>query len=192
MRRLFTPSNLITAAIIATVVAMVGYANWRDGKRGRVDTSARPIGVPGAPTTSRGDLDARVKDMTARVNSHPDDVRAATLLAEALVRQMRVTGNAGLAIRAEQVLKQALVEDPANYDANRMLGTLYLSQHKFREAIAVAEKNRNARPADSVNYGAMGDGHLELGEYTQAFDAFDTMMQLKPSAAAYARVAYAR
>jgi tetratricopeptide (TPR) repeat protein len=192
MKRLFTPSNVVTAVVIAVVIGMVAYANWRDGKRVRVDTSARSIGLPGAPTTSREDLERRVKEMESRLAQRPDDVRAATLLAEALVREMRVTGNAGLAMRAEQILKKALKEDPANYETNRMLATLYLSQHRFREAIEAAEKNRNARPADSVNYGAMGDGHLELGEYAQAFDAFDRMMQLKPSAAAYARVAYAR
>ena len=68
----------------------------------------------------------------------------------------------------------------------------YLSQHRFREAIAIAEKNRDARPYDPINYGVIGDGHLELGDYDQAFDAFDRMMTLRPSAAAYARVAYAR
>ena len=45
---------------------------------------------------------------------------------------------------------------------------------------------------DPVNYGVIGDAHLELGEYDEAFDAFDRMMELRPSAAAYARVAYAR
>ena len=46
MRRLLTVSNLITTAIIATVVAMVAYANWRDAKRVRIDTSARPAAKP--------------------------------------------------------------------------------------------------------------------------------------------------
>ena len=130
--------------------------------------------------------------METRLAKRPDDSGAAMLLADALLRQTRVTGNPGLAVRAEQVLKQALTDDPANYDANRMLGALYLSQHRFREAIAAGEKNRRARPYDPVNYGVIGDGHLELGEYDEAFDAFDRMMKLRPSAAAYARVAYAR
>jgi tetratricopeptide (TPR) repeat protein len=114
------------------------------------------------------------------------------MLADALVRETRITGNAGLAIEAEAALERALVGDPANYDANRALGSLLLSQHRFREAIGVAEQNRAARPYDAINYGVIGDGHLELGEYDEAFAAFDTMMSLRPSAASYARVAYAR
>ena len=67
-----------------------------------------------------------------------------------------------------------------------------MSQHRFREAVAAGEKNRQARPDDAINYGIIGDGHLELGEYDEAFAAFDKMMTLRPSAASYARVAYAR
>ena len=76
--------------------------------------------------------------------------------------------------------------DVANYDANRMLASVYLSQHRFRDAVAIAERSRTERPSDPINYGVIGDGHLELGEYDQAFAAFDRMMTLRPSAAAYA------
>jgi tetratricopeptide (TPR) repeat protein len=193
MRRLLRPSTLVPIAIIAATAAMVAYANWRDIKRAREEqASATAPRRQGAPKTTREDLARRTSDLRAKVSGHPEDVASAVLLADALLRQTRVTGNVGLAKECEQVLKVALVQDPGNYDANRMLGALYLSQHRFREAIQAAEKNRDARPADPVNYGVIGDGHLELGEYDQAFESFDHMMNLRPSPAAYARVAYAR
>lgn len=197
MRRLITPANVVSLAIIAIVIAVVGRANWKDEQRSRARTAgplplADPVGVHGAATTSRADLDRRVKDMEARLVSNPGDVRAAVRLADGLLRLTRVSGNTGLAVRAEAVLKRALVEDPGNYEANCALGALYLSRHQFREAIAAGEKTRAMRPDDPINYGVLGDGHLELGEYDQAFAAFDRMMALRPSAAAYARVAYAR
>jgi tetratricopeptide (TPR) repeat protein len=130
--------------------------------------------------------------MESRVAARPDDVGAAVLLADALIRQTRVTGNVGLTQQAERVLKAALREDPENYDVLRMQGSLYLSQHRFAEAVVVAEKCRAMRPDESVAYGVLGDAHLELGDYDEAFDAFDRMMQLRPGAASYARVAYAR
>jgi tetratricopeptide (TPR) repeat protein len=186
-------SNLIGVAIIAAVAVMVAVANWRDVHRSREPyTAAPPIGTPGAPRTSRAELARRIEEMDARLAAHPEDAGAAMLLADALLRQTRVAGNPGLAARAEQVLAQVLAADPANYDANRMLGALYLSQHRFREAVASGERNRARRPYDPVNDGVIGDGHLELGEYDEAFDAYDRMMALRPGAAAYARVAYAR
>jgi tetratricopeptide (TPR) repeat protein len=189
VRRLLQPSTLVPALIIAGVTAIVGYANWRDAHRPRL---APVAAMPPASGTSRADLDRRVSDAERRLKRQPDDVAAAMLLADALLRQTRVTGNVGLSMRAELVLRHALEADPGNYDVNRMLATVYLSQHRFRDAIAAAERNRRARPYDPVNDGVIGDGHLELGEYDQAFDAFDRMMARRPGAPSYARVAYAR
>jgi tetratricopeptide (TPR) repeat protein len=193
MRRLLTPSTSIPSVIIASVIAMVVSANIREGRRDRRPfTTAPSLGASGAPATTRDGLARRITEMESRVAARPDDVGAAVLLADALIRQTRVTGNVGLTQQAERVLKAALREDPENYDVLRMQGSLYLSQHRFAEAAAVAEKCRAMRPDDSVTYGVLGDAHLELGDYDEAFDAFDRMMQLRPGAASYARVAYAR
>ena len=192
MRRLFTPSTIIPCLIIAAVVAMVVTANLREGRpTGRPSTVLPPLGAPGV-STSRDGLAQRVAAMETRLRSRKDDVGAAVLLADALIRQSRVTGNAGSTLRAEQVLAEAHREAPENYDVLRMQGLLHLSQHKFNEAIVVGEQCRAIRPADAAVYGILGDAHLELGDYDAAFGAFDRMMQLRPSAASYARVAYAR
>ncbi len=171
---------------------MVAIANWRDVRQSRTTSTRAPQLGTREAGTGREDLSKRIVDLRASVAARPENVGLAVTLADALVRQTRITGNAGLALEAEAALRRALIADPGNYDANRELGSLLLSQHRFREAIAVGEKNRDARPYDPLNYGVIGDGHLELGEYEQAFDAFDKMMALRPSAAAYARVAYAR
>src|SRR5262245_61423173 len=175
--------NIVPVVIIVAVAAMLGYANWRDSKQSRAPfTAAPPIGTPGAPTTSRENLARRIDEMDARLKMHPDDAGARLALADALLRQTRVTGSAGVAMRAEQALTQLLRDDPGNYDANRLLGALFLSQHRFRDAVRVGEKNRKARPYDPVNYGVIGDARLKLGEYDEAFAAFDRMMALRPSA----------
>ncbi len=178
--------------IIAAVVAMVVSANLREGRpSGRPSTMLPALGSPTA-STSREGLERRVADMEIRLAAHKDDVGAAVLLADGLLRQSRANGNAGLTLRADRVLADALREAPANYDVLHMRGALLLSQHKFAEALGVASQCIGLRPADATNYGMLGDAYLELGDYDEAFDAFDKMMQLRPSAAAYARVAYAR
>jgi len=182
----------LPALIIGGVIAMVGYANWRDMRQTREVVASRVRPATSAPVTSREQLEQQVQTLTARLADHPHDIASAVRLADAILRQTRVTGSAALSFRAEAIVKSVLADAPGNYDAHRMLATVYLSQHRFREAIDAAERNRDTRPYDPVNYGVIGDGHLELGEYAEGFDAFDRMMQLRPSAAAYARVAYAR
>jgi tetratricopeptide (TPR) repeat protein len=150
------------------------------------------LGAAGAPTTSRDDLTRTVVQMEARLASKPDDAAAAVTLADALLRQTRVTGNAALTWRAERVLDRVLAAQPDHYFARRMLAAVLLSQHRFRDAIRTAERALQTRRDDAWLYGVLGDAHLELGDYDQAFAAFDTMAERRPDAAAYARAAYAR
>jgi tetratricopeptide (TPR) repeat protein len=148
--------------------------------------------MPGAPPTTTSGLQQRIDEMDARLRAQPDDTGAAVLLADALLRQARATTDSRPAGRASEVLNAVLKEHPGHYDALRMLGAIYLSQHRFPDALEVARRSRDLRPDDGWNYGVMGDAQVELGEYSGAFDAFDRMMALRPNAAAYARVAYAR
>jgi tetratricopeptide (TPR) repeat protein len=67
-----------------------------------------------------------------------------------------------------------------------------LSQHRFRDAIREAERCQQVRQNDAFTWGIVGDARLELGEYDQAFAAFEHMATIRPDAASYARIAYAR
>ncbi|PYR62781.1 MAG: hypothetical protein DMF88_26550 [Acidobacteria bacterium] len=118
--------------------------------------------------------------------------REAAVFAADALRRARLEANGGYTLEAEKVLTRALERGPDDYDALRMLGAVYMSQHRFREAIEVGTRAMHAHPKDAWNYGVVGDAHIELGEYDAAFDAFDTMARLRPDAAAYARIAYAR
>ena len=146
---------------------------------------------PGGAPTSRDGLARTIAALERRIADEPGNGVAAARLADALLRQARATGNGGLAIQAEGALRAAIAAGPS-YEAQRMLGAVLASQHRFRDAIAAAERARAIEPADAWNDGVIGDAHLELGEYDAAFTAFDAMMRKRPSAAAYARASYAR
>jgi tetratricopeptide (TPR) repeat protein len=185
----------IAVAILAATVAAVAPHVIPRGKPARhaEALSIGPaVGMPGAPATSTSGLLQRIDDMEGRLRAQPDDTGAAVLLADALLRQARATNDGRPAGRASEVLNAALKEHPGQYDVLRMLGAIYLSQHRFRDALEIARRSRDLRPDDAWNYGVMGDAQVELGEYSDAFNAFDKMMALRPNAAAYARVAYAR
>jgi tetratricopeptide (TPR) repeat protein len=144
-----------------------------------------------ATATSRDELNRTIQTLERRTKTDPADSASAIKLADAWLRQARVTGNAGLAWRAESVLAAVLKSDSSSYEARRMLATVYLSEHRFRDAIREAEQCQKARTNDPYVLGVLGDGHLELGEYDPAFAAFTRMMALRPNAASYARASYA-
>ena len=182
MRRALVPS------IIGLTLIIVGAANWRDAR-----STAHPARTaqPRLETTTRADLERTVTAMEARLRAVPSDGDAVVQLANALVRLQRVNSDPAAVVKAEQQLRAFLARMPEHYDARRTLGTVLLSQHRFRDAIREAEKARAMDPRDAWNYGVLGDAHLELGEYDDAFAAFDRMSQLRPGPTAYARVAYA-
>jgi tetratricopeptide (TPR) repeat protein len=175
---------------LCAVIALVSFARTRPhAARG----AAVPLaaGTPGGAPTSRDGLATTIAGLERHLAADASDGAAAARLADALLRQARATGNAGLALRAEAALRTALAAR-RTYDAQRMLGAVLASQHRFRDAIAAAEQARAMEPGDAWNDGVIGDAHLELGEYDAAFAAFDAMMRRRPSAAAYARASYAR
>ena len=193
MRRWLTPSVVVPCAIIAAVAAMVVSANLREGRpHGRPSPVPPSIGSVGAPPTSSDGLARRIAEMERRLGADPDDLHAAVSLAEALVRQSRVTGDGGVVARAASVLERATQADPLHYGVRHMLATVRLSQHRFRDALALAAECQAQRPDDASVDGMIGDAHLELGDYEAAFAAFERMVQRRPNAASYARVAYAR
>lgn len=178
----------IVPSIIAITVVMVAFANWRDARESAPPVLSAP---PRLEATTRSDLQRTVAAMEARLQKNPKDGDAAVQLAAALVRVQRVNNDATAVINAEQHLRALLSLVPDHYEAQRMLGTVLLSQHRFRDAIREAQRARKMDDRDAWNYGVLGDAHLELGEYDDAFASFDRMSQLRPGPTAYARVAYA-
>jgi tetratricopeptide (TPR) repeat protein len=192
MRRIPTwISNGVALGLIAAVLGVIAYTNNRARRQAPLPPSVRPAGVRGGPSTTREELRLTISQMESTLRDHPTDAKAAVQLADALLRQARVSGNAGLARSAEDALGRVLADEPGQYEARRMLATVYLSEHRFRDAIREAEHARDQQPGDSWNYAVIGDGHVELGEYDAAFAAFERMMDLRPNAAAYSRAAYA-
>ena len=179
----------IVRSIVVITLAMVAAATWRDARESAhppvSPTLARALvagegGRPSVEATTRDDLQRTVSTMEARLQKNSSDGDAAVQLAGALIRLQRVDSDANAVIKAEQHLRVLLSRLPNHYDAQRMLGNVLLSQHRFRDAIREAQRAREIEPRDAWNDGVLGDAHLELGEYDDAFAAFDRMSQLRP------------
>lgn len=178
--------SYVVPLFVIVVSIGVTWAAWPVA--GRAD-SKTPL--PLVQRTSRQDLETVAAIARERLAVDEADAPAAIRLAEVLLRLARVEMDAAHAIEAERVLKAVLKHEPAEYSALKMLGAVYLSQHRFAGAVDVATRAIAVRAEDAWNHGMLGDAYLELGDYERAFEAFDTMVRLRPDAASYARVAYA-
>jgi tetratricopeptide (TPR) repeat protein len=174
--------------LVGSGVAVYEATHWQ---KAPVTAPAIRAELAGGGSTAREHLARTISEMEHRVAANAGDEHAAVALADALMRQARVTGDTSLPKRAEAVLL-ASIRQTDGYDARRMLGVVYLSQHRFVEARTAGTAAIARNPRDAWNYGVVGDASIELGDYEQAFAAFDQMARLKPNAGCYARVAYAR
>ena len=104
-------------------------------------------------------------------------------------QRARRTGEPSHYTRSERALRQALTVDPNDVHALVGLASLANTRHHFREGLALARRVRYLAPDTALVYGVMGDALIELGRYEAGFHAYDRMVELKPSIAAYARVA---
>ena len=113
-------------------------------------------------------------------------------LVAAYLLRVRETGDATYYAKADALLIAALAKNPADFDAMVVASSLAAARHEFGEALSWATEAAAAAPTRPVAYGALTDALVELGRYEEAVDAAQTMVDLRPDQASYARISYLR
>jgi tetratricopeptide (TPR) repeat protein len=166
----------------------------------RESPSAASAGLPGAQATEdfkagfslNASTASLVADLQSRLQANPKDERSYALLGLAYQQRARESGDPSWYPKSEGVLRRATALDSKDDLAVSGLGSLALSRHRFRDALALGEQARRLNPYSARPYGVIGDALVELGRYREAFDAFDRMNGLRPNLSSYARVSYGR
>ena len=141
---------------------------------------------------SSGDTAALVARLERRVEATPKDAEGLMLLGLGYQQQARETGDPSFYPRSERALRSSLALVPDNDLAVTGLAALAASRHEFREARRLARRALELNPFSAAALGILGDANVETGRYSAAFAAFDRAAAIKPTASAYARVAYGR
>lgn len=143
-----------------------------------------------APTTP---AQRRIAAAETAVARDPKAVGPRVELAMGLARRARETADPAFYDRALETLGEAETMSPGDYQVARTRAWTLLGQHRFAEARDEAMALNRRAPDDVLVYGLLGDAHLELGEYKEAEDALQWMMNLRPgNVPALTRGAYLR
>src|SRR5580765_622138 len=156
--------------------------------RGSPSASSAPVARPPAADSTA----AQIAKLQAELRGSSDDVNGLDALGLAYQQRARETGDPTYYTKSDEVLSRALRLAPRDLIATSGLGSLALSRHRFRGALALGRRARAISPTTARNYGVIGDALVELGRYRQGFQAFDTMATLRPDVSSYARVGHAR
>jgi len=146
--------------------------------------------IPNLPTANTVDteLDAAQKI----IEKLPDAANGYNKLAIVYIRRARETGDFSLNSNAQTAINRALEIESQNYDAQKLKASLLLTFHQFDQALNYGQQLQKTHPQDAFIYGVLTDANVELGNYEEAVDAVQKMVDLKPNMESYARVSYVR
>jgi tetratricopeptide (TPR) repeat protein len=114
------------------------------------------------------------------IEKNPKNFEAYNALALALSRRARESSNVKFYAQAEETLKKSFELSPGNFDGERIHVWLLLGKHEFASAREGARKLNQKMPDDVMVYGFLTDANIELGNYKEAENAAQLMLDLRP------------
>jgi tetratricopeptide (TPR) repeat protein len=189
----------LAGAALAALLLFTGALNLRSAV-GFGDDPAWDVD-PAAPSAmdrlvgldrASGPLDQTILALQDALHADPEDARAAVLLGQAYLQQVRESGDPSYYPKAETLFRQALEADDRDFSAMVGLGSLALARHAFAEALEWGQQALQVNAYHAPAHGVIVDALVELGRYDEAIVAAQTMVDLRPDLASFARVSYVR
>ena len=150
--------------LLTVVIAVASFAQTNDPSGGsNLSPAERSI--------------AQANSMIAK---NPKNFEAYNALALALSRRARETSDVKFYAQGEDALKKSLEISPGNFDGERILVWLLLGKHEFAAAREEARKLNKNMPDDVMVYGFLTDANIELGDYKEAEESTQRMLDLRP------------
>jgi tetratricopeptide (TPR) repeat protein len=138
-------------------------------------------------------LDRSIALLQRALSSGNGDWRQEASLGLAYLTKARVSADPRFYPRAAAVLRSSLRRHPrGNFEARIGLGVLAAARHDFEGALRWGRAARAVNPYGADALGVITDALVELGRYGAATRALQRMIDMRPSLASYARVAYLR
>ena len=133
-----------------------------------------------------------IQTAEALIEKFPDSPAGYRALAMAYIRIGRETGDPD---NNEKAL--AAVEKGLSFSANdtvlrKLKATVLLSDHRFREAREIGMALQTELPRDAYVFGILTDANAELGDYKEAAEFAQNMVDTRPDSQSYARAAHIR
>jgi tetratricopeptide (TPR) repeat protein len=141
---------------------------------------------------ARMKTDDRIAMYQALGAAKPQDPHYQIQMAATYLQKMRETMDPEYLNRAAKLVDAVLSADRDNYEALRLKSAVELERHDFPAVEEHSRRLTEIAPDDPWNWGTLGDSLMELGKYSEAADAYQTMVKLRPDISSYNRAAYYR
>jgi tetratricopeptide (TPR) repeat protein len=153
------------AAIVSALVGLASVAVWAQ---------------PAQTAAALSPAEISIQKAQEQIAKQPDYVPYYASLAMAYARRARETSDFGYYAQAEETLDRSRKLDPDNFEVLKVRTLLLLGRHEFAKALEAATALHKRVPDDITVYGYLVDANAELGNYDDAVEAAQWMLNLRP------------
>lgn len=179
-------------ANIFSILGAAIFSSMIFGSSGCVKQEASKAEDAKTPLVTTSASNAEIAAAQKVIEKLPNAPNGYSKLAVAYIRRARETGDFSLNANAQTALDRALEIDPQNYDAQKLKASLLLTYHRFAEGLEAGKKLQEVNQGDAFVYGVLTDANVELGNYEEAVEAVQKMVDTRPNVESYARVGHVR
>jgi tetratricopeptide (TPR) repeat protein len=145
-----------------------------------VATFAAAQSITGAASTDLSPAAQSIAAANKAISDKPTEYAGYNLLAKALVRRAQETSDASFYTQAEDAVEKSLELAPNNFDTEKIQVSILLGEHDYPAALEAAKTLNKRVPDDVMIYALLTDANVELGNYSDAENAAQWMLNLRP------------
>lgn len=194
MQTLIQNRNLNRVIIFSFLILLGIAVSWAITSRRAVAPDFDRVGWNPIEDASRVSMpvDEQIQSLQDLLRENPNDWQSYTELGFAYLQKARETGDPSYYPKVEEALGNALEHHSDDYATVSGMGALALARHQFHDALEWGERARQLDPERAYAYGVIADAQIELGQYDEAVETLQTMVDLRPDMNSYSRISYIR
>lgn len=123
----------------------------------------------------------RIDQARKEIEKNPKRYQGFAALAAGLLQRERETGDASYLSKAEDAVQQSLSLQKDNYEAQKVEAGVLIRRGEFAKAKEIAKSLNKKNMDDLQPYGLITDAAIELGDYKEAEEAAQWMLDLRPA-----------
>ncbi len=188
------PLKVNHAIIFILVLIPVIAFSWRIASTHKVNIGLPDVGGYSMDTGLRvgASIDEQIQTLQGHIRTNPKDWSSYSQLGLAYLQKARETGDPSYYQKTEEALNIAHENQANDYVTISAMGALALARHQFHSALEWGEQARQLNPTRTYAYGILADAHIELGQYDEAVETLQTMVDRRPDMSSYSRISYIR
>ena len=133
-----------------------------------------------APSNAATPAQQKIAWALAVIKENPNRSQAYNDLALGYIRRVRETADTRYYDQAETALQKCLQISPDNFEAQKTRVMLTIGRKDFAKALEMAHGLNRKTPDDVLVYGLVADAAIGLGNYKEAEEAAQWMLDIRP------------